>query len=123
MNDVYDMFLSRGDNSAFGENEMNAQTVKPEKEGSEEDRFIQLLKRKMEECGAEEGRSIEQTEEKMLTKDCLLTPKDVAWFLQIPVSEVKDLLREGKLIGQRFGRAWRIHRDNLIKYLDQSREN
>jgi excisionase family DNA binding protein len=122
MNDGYDVFLCRRENSAFGNNEMNDQTIEPEKEVPEEDRFIQLLKRKMEECGAEEGLTIEQTEERMLTKDCLLTPRDVAWFLQIPVLEVKDLLRKGKLSGQRFGKAWRIHRDNLIKYLDQSRE-
>ena len=44
----------------------------------------------------------------------LLTVADVAWLLKIHPNTVYRMIRDGRLSAFKIGRAWRIHRENLL---------
>ena len=48
----------------------------------------------------------------------MLSPDEVAEFLDISLSTVKRMLYDGKLKGQKFGRQWRISRDDLKAFYE-----
>jgi excisionase family DNA binding protein len=52
-----------------------------------------------------------------LTRRDVLTARDVAEFLRIPVSTVYDLARRGVLPAHRVGRAWRFLRQEIEEWL------
>jgi excisionase family DNA binding protein len=52
-----------------------------------------------------------------LTRADVLTAKEVADFLHMPVSTVYDLARRGMLPAHRIGRAWRFVRQELEEWL------
>jgi excisionase family DNA binding protein len=47
----------------------------------------------------------------------LLTPQQVADFLQVDFRTVYHLLRTGKLAGVKVGRVWRIRPEDVEEYL------
>jgi len=47
----------------------------------------------------------------------LLTPQEVADFLQVDFRTVYQLLRSGKLGGVKVGRVWRIRPQDVEEYL------
>ncbi|MEM3485656.1 MAG: cold shock domain-containing protein [Candidatus Methanomethyliaceae archaeon] len=49
----------------------------------------------------------------------ILTPEQVAEYLQLPVDIVLSYLERGKIPGARFGNTWRIRRVTLDRWLDQ----
>jgi excisionase family DNA binding protein len=51
-----------------------------------------------------------------LAKD-LLTPQEVADYLQLPPDTIYRYIREGKLVASRLGRQYRITRKNLDLFL------
>ena len=52
-----------------------------------------------------------------LTRRDVLTARDVAELLRIPVSTVYDLARRGVLPAHRVGRAWRFVRQEIEEWL------
>lgn len=54
----------------------------------------------------------------------LLTPKEVAEYLNISESQVYTLMRDGDLVALKIGRrgVWRIERDELERYLERLKE-
>ncbi len=48
----------------------------------------------------------------------LLTPRQVADFLQVDFRTVYHLLRSGKLSGVKVGRVWRIRPVDIEEYLE-----
>ena len=52
-----------------------------------------------------------------LTRRDVLTARDVAGLLRIPVSTVYDLARRGVLPAHRVGRAWRFLRQEIEDWL------
>lgn len=47
----------------------------------------------------------------------IITIEEAAELLQIPVSSVYKLAREGKIPAQKVGRHWRFHRATLLKWV------
>ena len=47
----------------------------------------------------------------------IITPKQLAEFLQISEATVKRALKSGELSGFKAGRDWRIERECVIKWL------
>ncbi len=47
----------------------------------------------------------------------IMTPKDVAEYLKLPLSTVYKLSQEGKLQGTKFGKHWRYLRSDIESYL------
>jgi excisionase family DNA binding protein len=54
---------------------------------------------------------------KPLTRTDVLTAREVADFLRLPLSTVYDLARRGVLPGHRVGRAWRFVRQEIEQWL------
>jgi excisionase family DNA binding protein len=52
-----------------------------------------------------------------LTRRDVLTARDVAEFLRLPVSTVYDLARRGVLPAHRVGRAWRFLQQEIEEWL------
>ena len=52
-----------------------------------------------------------------LTQDEVLTAREVADLLKMPVSTVYELARRGELPARRLGRTWRFLRPRLEKLL------
>lgn len=52
-----------------------------------------------------------------LTREQVMTAAEVAELLQLPVSTVYHLAREGRLPARRLGRAWRFLRPQLEELL------
>jgi excisionase family DNA binding protein len=46
-----------------------------------------------------------------------LTTKEVAEVLRVTETTVKNMLNAGTIPAAKFGRAWRINRDDLLAYL------
>lgn len=53
----------------------------------------------------------------------LLTPEEVADYLSIAQKTVKDYLRDGKIRGIKIGRAWRVRREDLERFLEDNSTN
>jgi excisionase family DNA binding protein len=53
-----------------------------------------------------------------LTRDEVMTVSEVAELLQLPVSTVYYLARQGQIPASRFGRAWRFLRPRLEELLN-----
>lgn len=53
-----------------------------------------------------------------LTRDQVMTAAEVAELLQLPVSTVYHLARQGQLPASRLGRAWRFLRPRLEELLN-----
>ncbi len=51
----------------------------------------------------------------------LLTPKDVAAYLNITESQVYTLMREGDLVALKIGKrgVWRVDREELDRYIER----
>jgi excisionase family DNA binding protein len=47
----------------------------------------------------------------------ILTIKEAAELLKLPVSSVYKLVEEGKIPGQKIGRHWRFHRTTLLNWV------
>jgi len=47
----------------------------------------------------------------------VLTPKQLAEFLQVSDQTIKRALKAGKLKGFKVGRDWRIEKEEVIKWL------
>lgn len=47
----------------------------------------------------------------------ILTVRELAAYLRIPVSTIYKLAQEGKLPGQKVGRHWRFHKDAIDEWL------
>lgn len=47
----------------------------------------------------------------------IITIEEAAELLQIPVSSVYKLAREGKIPAQKVGRHWRFHRATLLNWI------
>jgi excisionase family DNA binding protein len=54
---------------------------------------------------------------KPLTRADVLTAREVADFLHLPLSTVYDLARRGLLPAHRIGRAWRFVRQEIEEWL------
>jgi excisionase family DNA binding protein len=52
-----------------------------------------------------------------LTRDEVLTAREVAELLKMPVSTIYELARRGDLPARRFGRTWRFLRPRLEELL------
>lgn len=52
----------------------------------------------------------------MLTKD-VLTPQEVAEYLQLTTETVYRYIRQGKLVASRLGRQYRVPRENVEVFL------
>ena len=50
----------------------------------------------------------------------IITPKQLAVFLQISEATVKRALKSGKLVGFKAGRDWRIEKQRAIEWLGVS---
>lgn len=48
----------------------------------------------------------------------LLTPAEVAEYLQLAEKTVKDMLRAGRLRGVKVGSFWRVRREDLEQYIN-----
>ncbi len=44
----------------------------------------------------------------------LMTPKEAAEFLRMPVRTVTKLLNDGTIAGRKIGKSWRIPREVLV---------
>lgn len=55
-----------------------------------------------------------------LTRDDVLTAREVGALLHLPGSSVYDLARRGAIPGHRVGRAWRFIRDEIEEWLRAS---
>jgi excisionase family DNA binding protein len=55
-----------------------------------------------------------------LTRDDVMTAREVGVLLHLPGSSVYDLARRGALPGHRVGRAWRFIRDEIELWLRAS---
>lgn len=53
-----------------------------------------------------------------LTRDEVMTAREVAELLRLPTSTVYELARKGVLPASRLGRAWRFLRPRLEELLD-----
>ena len=51
----------------------------------------------------------------------LLTPAQVAERLQVTERTVYEWLRDGRLVGLKLGRLWRIRSEDLEAFLERSR--
>jgi excisionase family DNA binding protein len=47
------------------------------------------------------------------SEDPILTPEEAAEILRVPVSTVRQLLAEGRLVGVKVGRRWRLRRSAI----------
>jgi excisionase family DNA binding protein len=47
----------------------------------------------------------------------VLTTAQVAEMLKVHINTVSNLLERGELKGFRVGRVWRVHRDDLLRYV------
>jgi len=47
----------------------------------------------------------------------IITPKQLAEFLQVSEQTIKRALKAGKLIGFKVGRDWRIEKEEVINWL------
>ena len=54
-------------------------------------------------------------------KDQLLTPAQVGERLQLTERTVYQWLRDGRLVGLKLGRLWRIRSEDLEAFLERSR--
>jgi excisionase family DNA binding protein len=52
-----------------------------------------------------------------LTREDVLTAREVAEFVKLPRSTVYDLARRGLIPGHRIGRAWRFVRQEIEEWL------
>ncbi len=50
----------------------------------------------------------------------LLTPQQVADYLQVDFRTIYSLLRSGELIGAKIGRVWRIKPEEIDNYLTRN---
>lgn len=48
-----------------------------------------------------------------------LRPEEVAELLDISENTIRHWLRKGELPGVKFGRQWRIRKDDLDKFIEQ----
>lgn len=53
----------------------------------------------------------------MVEKDALLTPKEVAEYLKVPVETVWRWCRKGTLPAVKIGKYWRIPGDELSSFI------
>lgn len=52
--------------------------------------------------------------------DAVFTIDDLVVYPKLPKSTVYKLAQEGKIPGQKVGRHWRFHRENIDEWLKQS---
>ncbi len=74
--------------------------------------------------GGSSNRSEATSSDKASASPRLLTPKDVAAYLNITESQVYTLMREGDLLALKIGRrgVWRVDREELERYLERLKE-
>jgi excisionase family DNA binding protein len=58
----------------------------------------------------------------MIVMEELLTVQEVAKTLRVSKDTVWRLLREKRLTGYRVSGSWRVHQDDLQKYLDSQKQ-
>lgn len=51
----------------------------------------------------------------------MLTIDDLCEILQLRPNTIRNYLKEGKLIGSKFGREWRVKQEDLDEFIDQNR--
>lgn len=51
------------------------------------------------------------------------TVEEVAQLLKVSIDVIYDLLRNGDLIGQKVGRAWRVEETELKRYMAEGPAN
>ncbi len=70
------------------------------------------------------NRSERTRADKTTARPRLLTPKDVAEYLNITESQVYTLMREGDLLALKIGRrgVWRVDREELDRYIERLKE-
>jgi excisionase family DNA binding protein len=48
-----------------------------------------------------------------------LTTKDAARLVGYHIERIRELLREEKIVGRKFGPVWQVERDSLLTYVQQ----
>ena len=52
-----------------------------------------------------------------MPEDEVLTAKELAQYLKLPESTVRQLVREGRIPGVKVGRSWRFHKAAIDTWL------
>jgi excisionase family DNA binding protein len=50
----------------------------------------------------------------------ILTSEECAVFLRVHINTVKRLLADGKLPGRKIGRQWRIDKEDLKRFMEET---
>lgn len=52
----------------------------------------------------------------------LLTVREVAAYLKVQEATVRNWIRDGDIRAIKFGRAWRVREDDLMKFVEHRRQ-